>query len=126
MNGWTLGPWLAPLLLFLSACASYRDGAFEVVEGRFFDARKVSQITDHRTAEAEILEWFGAPLEVKPAEDGSRTLRYFAVRSRDAVERRLLRRRVHNQTVRQELLVRVSRGLVIEHSFTTKTEEKTS
>lgn len=111
------------LVLLTLACASYQDGQFEVTSGRFFDYHYVPRIQDHQTLEEELLQWLGPPLETTTAADGTKTLRYFAVRERQNIESRLFSRHVYTQTVEHELVVKVSGGLITAHDYKSRTQE---
>lgn len=113
------------LVLLATGCASFHDGPFEVVDGRFFDYRHVSRIQDHRTSESELLEWLGPPLELTTAADGTKVYRYFVVRERKNIESRGFGRRVHVQTVENELVARISGGLVVAHDYKSRSHEAT-
>ena len=107
--------------LLCLGCVSFSDGGFRQVEGRFFDDRLVEKIVDGETSEGTVLEWFGEPESRTASEGGAGVLRYYSVRTRRSVERRVFRRRIHEQTVIQELTVNTSSGLVISHHYDVKT-----
>ena len=111
------------VLLLWFGCVSFSDGAFRQVEGRFFDDRLVGKIVDGETSEDTILEWFGEPESRSVSESGARLLRYYSVRTRRSVERRIFCRRSYEQTVAQELNVTTSSGLVIAHHYDVKISE---
>ena len=114
---------LGILASFTEACASYRDGPFVPVQGRFFDYRVVEQIQDHETTEEQLLEWLGVPWETETATDGTKTLRFFVVQERENVERRRLSKRVYLQTVTHELVVTVSAGVITSHLYSTESQD---
>jgi outer membrane protein assembly factor BamE (lipoprotein component of BamABCDE complex) len=112
------------VLLWTSAgCLSFSDGAFRQVDGQFFDDRHVTKIIDGSTREQEILEWFGPPISTSISDD-NKVLRYHSVRTRRSEVRRFLIRRIYNQKVTQELTIRVSSGVVVDHKYTAQTSEE--
>jgi hypothetical protein len=109
-------------LLVLSACA-YSDGPFEQVEGRFFDDRLLPKIQDGVSTEGEITALFGAPGKETASESGARQLEYHSVRRRESVSTRFFVRRVHTQTLTQDLGVEIVGGRVTRHSYSARTDE---
>lgn len=98
-------------------CASFSDGAFRQIEGQFFDDRLVGNIVDEQTTEEQILAWFGPPELVSTSDGGMKNIRYYSVRTRRSVERRVFVEEIHDQTVEQELILTISLGLVTSHQY---------
>jgi outer membrane protein assembly factor BamE (lipoprotein component of BamABCDE complex) len=117
-----------PLLVLLvsvgcSACSSFSDGPYQVTDGRFFDTRLLADIEDGQTTAAQILEWFGEPIE-KRSTDAGETWRFHVVRQRKSVEDPVLGNRiVHLQEIEQSLVIELADGRVVAHRYETGTEE---
>lgn len=69
--------------------------------------------------EADVLKWLGIPASSTTSGSGGRTLRYFSVRSRTSVERRLWWKKEHSQTIEEEFVVEIASGLVVAHNYRT-------
>ena len=104
------------------ACSSFRDSPYEVIEGQFFDTRLVSSIEDGQTTADQILEWFGQPIE-RHSLDAGETWRYQVVRERKSVENPILgAKKVHVQTLEQQLVIQLSGGRVVSHRYESGTK----
>lgn len=116
---------LAALFLWFSlGCASFSDGSFRQVDGRFFDDRLIADIVDGQTTVQQVLAWFGPPESVSDTYDGSKIIRYHSVRTRLSIERRFLFRKIHEQAVEQELIITTSSGLVASHRYNSRSTNK--
>jgi len=116
--------WL-PILVAMAclACTAYRDGAYKVIAGEYFDTRLVSQIEDGVTTQEQVIEWFGDPLETN-SDSAAEVWRYYVIRERENVENPLLGgKTIHVQTVDQELVIQLSGGVVTSHEFRGESQE---
>lgn len=104
-------------LPYIVSCSFY-DGAFHQIDGRFFDYRNIDEIVDGETTEQEIIQWFGPPVSISDTDAGSKVLRYYSVRSRRSVAKRFFFTKVYIQNVEQELVVKISSGVVVSHNYT--------
>ncbi len=111
-------------LALSSGCVTFSDGAFQQIEGRFFDARQVEEVVDGRTSEEEILEWFGLPNVKSSPNGGSKVFEYYSVRARTSIERRLLLRKYHRQTVTESMTIRIVDGRVASHKYHSQVSEE--
>ena len=125
-DSWRKRPHVEKLFLVLClsgafGCTSFSDGAFRQINGRFFDDRLVESIVNGQTREEQILAWFGPPESVVTSDNGIKTMRYYSVRMRRSVERRLFSKKSYEQTVEQELTVTSLLGLVTSHQYRSRT-----
>lgn len=106
------------LAILVSACSSYTDYPYEVVDGVYFDSRNIERIQKDKTLVEELKNWFGEPLFMTRNESLEEWT-YCVVRKRRSVKGA----RESAQIVTQRLRVTLKLRVVIGYEYTSDLDD---
>jgi hypothetical protein len=109
------------VVMLVSSCTTtYSDGAYETIEGTYFNPKLVSNIKDGETTEDRLYADFGTPLSVNIDKDGRKIVIFKCLQKRDSEKSTVFRTEKYSQTVERVLTTTLLNGVVIHHEYTMK------